>query len=313
MSKKLTRRSFVQTSAGAMALAANPFWSPLRAAAPESKNERPIIGSIGLGGQGTGIARRASEYGDVVAVCDVQRQHAERAKEKHFSQAEIYEDYRKLLDRDDIEAVTIGTPDHWHTAIALAALEAGKHVYCEKPLTLTIDEGKQLVAAVKKSGKVMQVGTQQRGDQPELFGRAVATARSGRLGKIKKVTVYLPLSTEEGGPFEAQSVPEGLNWDFWLGQAPRRTIVPSAAMPAFAGGMSTPAASPPTGARITWISHSGCSTWRTPGHCRSTERKRSCRPFPAGSTRRSWSRSTTSIPATCRCRCWRSRRATRVC
>jgi predicted dehydrogenase len=216
----------VQASAGLTALAANPYWITSRARADESKNERPLIGSIGLGGQGSGIARRASSYGDVVAVCDVQRQHAERAKEKNFQKAEVYEDYRKLLERKDIEAVTIGTPDHWHTAVALAALDAGKHVYCEKPLTLTIDEGKQLVAAVKKSGKVMQVGTQQRGDQPKLFGRAVATVRSGQLGKIKKVTVMLPLSTEEGGPFAKQPVPEGLNWEFWLGQAPLADYCP---------------------------------------------------------------------------------------
>lgn len=220
-----TRRQFVQTSAGALALAANPYWS-LSTQADESKANRPLVGSIGLGGQGTGIARRASEFGDVVAVCDVQRQHAERAKNEHFNSAEIYEDYRKLLDRKDVEAVTIGTPDHWHTAIALAALDAGKHVYCEKPLTLTIDEGKQLVAAVKKSGKVMQVGTQQRGDQFELFGRAVATARSGRLGKLTRITVSLPLSTEEGGPFQAQPIPEGLNWDFWQGQAPAADYSP---------------------------------------------------------------------------------------
>jgi myo-inositol 2-dehydrogenase / D-chiro-inositol 1-dehydrogenase len=223
---KLTRRHFVQTSVGALALAANPFWTARRARAAESKNDRPLVGSIGLGGQGTGIARRAAEFADVVAVCDVQRQHAERAKNEHFKDAEIYDDYRKLLERNDLDAVTIGTPDHWHTAIALAALESGKHVYCEKPLTLTIDEGKKLVAAVKKTGKVMQVGTQQRGDQPELFGRAVATARSGQLGKIKKITVNLPLSTEEGGPFETQDVPEGLNWDFWLGQAPQADYCP---------------------------------------------------------------------------------------
>ncbi|MEX0678675.1 MAG: Gfo/Idh/MocA family oxidoreductase [Pirellulales bacterium] len=226
MSKKLTRRTFVQTSVGALALAANPYWRTSPARAAESKNERPLVGSIGLGGQGTGIARRASKYGDVVAVCDVQREHAERAKNEHFAKAEIYDDFRKLLERKDVEAVTIGTPDHWHTAIALAALDAGKHVYCEKPLTLTIGEGKQLVAAVKKSGRVMQVGTQQRGDQFELFGRAVATARSGRLGKIQKVTVNLPLSTEEGGPFEKQDVPQGLNWDFWLGQAPQADYCP---------------------------------------------------------------------------------------
>jgi predicted dehydrogenase len=225
MTLKLTRRTFVHSSVGALALAANPFWIA-RAARAAAKNDRPLVGSIGMGGQGTGIARRAKEYGDVVAVCDVQRQHAERAKNEHFQKAEIYDDYRKLLDRKDLDAVTIGTPDHWHTAIALAALESGKHVYCEKPLTLTIDEGKQLVAAVKKTGKVMQVGTQQRGDQPQLFGRAVATARSGQLGKIKKVTVNLPLSTEEGGPFQAQGVPDGLNWDFWLGQAPQADYCP---------------------------------------------------------------------------------------
>ena len=226
MNQRLNRRKFDKSSAAVAALAPNPYCSTSRTLAQESKNERPLVGSIGLGGQGTGIARRANTYGDVVAVCDVHRQHAERAKEKHFAKADIFEDYRKLLDRNDIEAVTIGTPDHWHTEIALAALDAGKHVYCEKPLTLTIDEGKQLVAMVKKTGKVLQVGTQQRGDQHALFGRAVATVRSGQLGKIKKVTVNLPLSTEEGGPFSEQPVPEGLNWDFWLGQAPKVDYCP---------------------------------------------------------------------------------------
>ncbi len=225
MSKQWTRRQFVQTSTGAMALAANPFWS-FRATADESKNNRPLLGAIGTGGQGSHIARAASNFGDMVAVCDVQRQHAERIKNENFQKAEVFEDYRKLLDRHDIEAVTIGTPDHWHTAIAIAALESGKHVYCEKPLTLTIDEGKQLVAAVKRTGKVLQVGTQQRGDQFELFGRAVATARSGSLGKLKTITVNLPLSTAEGGPFQPQSVPEGLNWDYWLGQAPQVDYCP---------------------------------------------------------------------------------------
>ncbi len=226
MTKQLTRRTFVQTSAGLLAAAGTPYWITSRVRAQEAKNERPLLGAIGLGGQGTHDARRASGHGDIVAACDVQRQHAERARQQFFNKAEIYEDYRKLLDRKDIEAVTIGTPDHWHTEIALAALDAGKHVYCEKPLTLTIDEGKQLVAMVKKTGKVMQVGTQQRGDQFELFARAVATVRSGQLGKIKKVTVQLPLSTEEGGPFAVQPVPEGLDWDFWLGQAPKVDYCP---------------------------------------------------------------------------------------
>ena len=222
----LNRRQFVHTAAGLAAAANLPWFSrPLRA--DDSKNERPIFGCIGLGGQGTGIGNRAKNNGaDIVAVCDVDRHRAEDVRGKHFDKAEIFDDYRKLLDRKDIEAVTIGTPDHWHTAIALAALDAGKHVYCEKPLTLTIDEGKQLVAAVKRTGKTFQVGTQQRGDQYTLFGRAVATVRSGQLGKIKKVTVYLPLSTGEGGPFATKPVPDGLNWDFWQGQAPATDYVP---------------------------------------------------------------------------------------
>jgi len=221
------RRQFVRSGVAIALAAATPYTFTSRARAQQSKNDRPIFGAIGMGGQGTHDANRVKKTGgDVVAVCDVSRDKAESAKAKHFQKADVYEDYRKLLERHDIEAVTIGTPDHWHTAIALAALQAGKHVYCEKPLTLTIDEGKQLVKAVEKSGKKFQVGTQQRTDQWQLFGRAVATVRSGQLGKIQKITVHLPLSTLEGGPFPAQSVPDGLNWDFWLGQAPNADYCP---------------------------------------------------------------------------------------
>ncbi len=216
----LKRRQFVQKTARQAAAATLPGLFTERASADESKNDRPIFGCIGFGagynsgvehlGQGAKIAKRAQENGaDVVALCDVFRGPMEKAKAEHFEKAEMYEDYRKLLDRKDIEAVTIGTPDHWHTAIALAALDAGKHVYCEKPLTLTIDEGKQICAAVKRTGKTFQVGTQQRGDLYLLFGRAVATVRSGQLGKMKKVTVHLPdhrLATAK--PFEAQPGPD---------------------------------------------------------------------------------------------------------
>ncbi len=189
----LNRRQFVQTTAGLAAAANLPFWFSQRASADESKNDRPIFGCIGLGGQGTSIANRAKNNGaDIVAICDVDRNRAERSQGKFFEKADIFDDYRKLLERKDIEAVTIGTPDHWHTAIALAALDAGKHVYCEKPLTLTVDEGKQLVAAVKRTGKTFQVGTQQRGDQWHCSAGPWPRCRSGQLGKIKNVTVHLP-------------------------------------------------------------------------------------------------------------------------
>jgi len=222
-SSHFTRRDFIKTSAAAGVAA--PYWiTSRRAAAAESKNDRPLLGAIGLGGQGTGIAKGAKRFGDFVAVCDVDRNHAERGNKELGRKAEIFGDYRKLLERKDIEAVTIGVPDHWHTAVALAAVRAGKDVYCEKPLTLTIDEGKLLVKAVNESGRTFQVGTQQRSD--ERFRTACELVRNGRVGKLQKVTVSLPKSTEVGGPFASKPVPSELNWDFWLGQAPRVDYCP---------------------------------------------------------------------------------------
>ena len=222
--RKHTRREF---TAAVSALAVTPYFFTSRTHAEESKNDQPLFAAIGVGGQGSHDAREARRSGgQCVGICDVQRQHADRMNEEFGGTAEICDDYRKLLDRKDVEFVTIGTPDHWHTPIALAALDAGKHVYCEKPLTLTVDEGKQLVAAVKKTGKTFQVGTQQRGEQWELFGRAVAIVRGGQLGKIQRVQVQLPLTTQQGGPFPAMPVPKGLNWDLWQGQAAAHDYCP---------------------------------------------------------------------------------------
>jgi predicted dehydrogenase len=195
-----------------------------RSRAAQSKNDRFALGAIGVGGQGGSIASRAMRFGDIVAVCDVDRQHAELARAQFGGKAEIYDDYRKLLQRQDIDAVTIGTPDHWHTPIALAAVRAGKDVYCEKPLTLTIDEGKLLVKTVQETQRVFQVGTQQRSD--ERFRQACELVRNGRLGKLQKVTVSLPRSTKTGGPFDAKPVPETLNWERWQGQAPEHDYSP---------------------------------------------------------------------------------------
>lgn len=220
MSTHFSRRQFLTTSAiaGAGVLATPYFFSTAAAA----EGEKLGLGAIGLGGQGTGDMRKALAHSHLVAACDVDRKNAEKARAvAKADKAEIFSDYRKLLDRKDVQVVTIGTPDHWHTRICIDALRAGKDVYCEKPLTLTIDEGKQLVKVVKETGRVLQVGTQQRGDQSHLFGRAAATVRSGGIGKLQKVTVSLPRSTLVGGPFQSQPVPEHLDWDMWLGQAPK--------------------------------------------------------------------------------------------
>ncbi len=131
----------------------------------------------------------------------------------------MFEDYRKLLDRKDIDVVTIVTPDHWHSKIAIEAMKAGKDVYCEKPLTLTIEEGKQIRKVLDETGRVFQVGTQQRSEMELRFLHAVAMVREGRIGELQKVTVAIG-GAPSSGPIDVAEIPKGLNWDMWLGQAP---------------------------------------------------------------------------------------------
>lgn len=222
--RKQNRREFLRVSA------ASPLLVPLvmpagRTVASEfrAKNERPRLGLIGAGGQGSGDARGASQFGDFFAVCDVDKNHAGRARNDGAigkGKAEVYEDYRKLLDRKDIDAVVIGTPDHWHSKILIDAMKAGKDAYCEKPLTLTIDEGKKIGQVAKETNRVVQVGTQQRSDHNRVFLLAVALVRAGRIGKVRKVTAAIG-GGPDGGPFPKEKPPESLNWDMWLGQAPK--------------------------------------------------------------------------------------------
>lgn len=233
------RRRFFQESAAAAAVgvAAPYFFTAadlLHAGESASKNDRPNFGCIGLGSMGfrydvnskgvAGISDStcASVYGDVVAVCDVDRTRAEAAS--LGGKRAIYDDYRRVLDRKDIDAVTIATPDHWHAKIALDAMRAGKDVYCQKPLTLTIDEGKKLSKAVKETGRIFQVGTQQRSTH-ELFLKAVAMCHLSRIGKIHRVTCAVGDSAL-GGPFKKTAPPTHLNWEMWLGQAPKVEYIP---------------------------------------------------------------------------------------
>ena len=195
-----------------------------RTMADETKaaSDRPLVGAIGVGGRGRGIATQAASLGQVVAICDVDANHARQAREDKRlgrGQADVVADYRRLLDRKDVELVTIGTPDHWHTRICLDALRAGKDVYCEKPLTLTIDEGKLLRRAVEETGRVLMVGTQQRTEYKQMFVTAVGLCRAGRIGKLRRITCAIG-GAPKGGPFPAAAVPPSLDWNEWLGQAP---------------------------------------------------------------------------------------------
>jgi predicted dehydrogenase len=206
---------------------------------PAPANDRIVMGAIGTGTNHTRRGRGQQIHGErgiaimddarrqrgvqFVAVCDVDRTSREFAANRVGRECAQFEDYRELLARRDINAVTIGTPDHWHVMIAIAALRAGKDVYCEKPLTLTIDEGKALVRAVRETGKVLQTGSQQRSDA--RFRLACELVRNGRIGRIQTVETRIG-DNPTGGPFAVAAVPDGLNWDFWQGQTPRVDYIP---------------------------------------------------------------------------------------
>jgi predicted dehydrogenase len=170
---------------------------------------------------GRGDTRNASRFGEVVAVCDVDANHARAAAQQFTVDAKVpavFEDFRKLLEHPGVEVIVQATPDHWHTLVNLAAAQAKKDVYAEKPLTLTIDEGQRLVKAVRQSEVVLQTGSQQRSSAK--FRLACELVRNGRIGKLEQVTVFLPAGLR-AGPFKSSPVPAGLNWDYWLGQAPK--------------------------------------------------------------------------------------------
>ena len=218
------RRSFLRNSLGATAAAVTaPYWPTATARATEkfdTANDRLHFALIGAGGRGKGVAKQATAFGELVAVCDADLRQAEQAKQMFGGKADIYQDFRKLLERKDIDVVVNGTPDHWHTAVNIAACKAGKDVYTEKPLTLTIEEGKLLCKAVEETGQIVQVGTQQR--SARQFQTAVELVRNGRIGKLRRVAVLLPFWSTKSGPCPEQPVPQELDWDLYQGQAPER-------------------------------------------------------------------------------------------
>jgi myo-inositol 2-dehydrogenase/D-chiro-inositol 1-dehydrogenase len=219
------RRFLQQASVGAAGLAAPFVWTnrPARGQAAKSGLR---LASIGVGGsrgrynQGGHVARAAAQHAQMVAVCDVDDLHTAEFNRSFEGKLTTYRDYRELLEKEKPDVVTIGTPDHWHVPIAIAALRAGCDVYCEKPLTLTIDEGKIIRDVVHETGKVFQVGTQQRSDHDQLFLKAIAIVQSGRLGK--KVNAHIAIGGGEiGGPFNAEPAPADLDWNMWVGGAPK--------------------------------------------------------------------------------------------
>ena len=225
-----SRREFLTSSA--LTAAAAGFmptfaWSR-RSFANDSPNDRPRIGCIGMGGMGKGDARAHNNFGDILMCCDVDGARAGEAigMERIGNRKAIAcTDYRRVLDRNDIDVVSVVTTDHWHVKIAIEALQAGKHVFCQKPLTLTLEENQLIRNACQKyPDQVFFIGTQQRSDKNN-FLRAINMVQKGLLGDIKKVTVGIN-GGNVGGPFEKAKVPDPLNWDMWLGQAPKVDYIP---------------------------------------------------------------------------------------
>jgi predicted dehydrogenase len=216
------RRSFLKTSAAAGAAASVPYFfsrSPVLADEIRSKNDRIALGVIGAGGMANGNMRAANKWVDVVAISDVDRGRAESSNQSMSGgKANLYDDYRELLERDDIDVIHVATPDHWHTKPLIEAMLAGKDVYCEKPLTLTIDEGKLIRKVQKETGRIVQVGTQQRSTF-HLFVKAMAIVAEGRVGKIQRVQAAIG-GAPTSPAIPVADVPQQLNWDRWLGPAP---------------------------------------------------------------------------------------------
>jgi len=230
MNKKLNRRTFIRnTSATAIGgIVAAPLVLNTRLFAADSANNKLNIACIGLGGQMQGLMKGAAELNhNIVALCDVDSNRIAESRKNLGAageKAKAYKDYRELLEKEkSVDAVIIATPDHWHAAICVAAIKAGKHVYCEKPLTHTIGEARQLAAVAKESKVVTQTGNQ--GSASPNFRRSMELIQAGVIGSVSEVHLWHP---RHGWPCgietltTSEAIPDGLDWDFWIGPAPMR-------------------------------------------------------------------------------------------
>ncbi|HZN59334.1 MAG TPA: Gfo/Idh/MocA family oxidoreductase [Planctomycetota bacterium] len=230
---RIRRRSFLKAAAATLAAPAIAPATAFGLGGRAAPSERITVGFIGVGKMANDYhLSELLRFADVqaLAVCDVdtnRREHARKRVEDAYSKDTAYKgcavtvDFREILARKDVDAVCIATPDHWHAIPLIEACKAGKDVYCEKPLTLTIAEAKLCIDAARKHGRIVQTGSQQRSNVFGNFREAVEIIRSGRVGKIRSVSVGV------GGPSVPCDLPEeplepGLDWDRWLGAAPQR-------------------------------------------------------------------------------------------
>ncbi len=255
--KALTRRDFLERTAKTAALASFPLIVPAcvtgRGAHP-APSERVNLGCIGMGNMGTGDmkASLSDDRVQVVAVCDVNRESesgywagrgggrepARRIAEAHYAGktgragykgVEAYSDFREIVERNDIDAVIIALPVHWHAIPAIMAAESGKDIYGEKPLSLTVSDGRKMSDAVRKNRRVFQCGSQQRSD--ELFRFSCELVRNSRIGDLRTVKCGLPGGTPDYSKnahrTATEPIPNGFDYETWLGPAPWKPYSPA--------------------------------------------------------------------------------------
>lgn len=224
-----SRRHFLRSTgqaavaAGTLAALPNLFLNRTRAATGDDPSNLVRVGIIGTGGRGKDNMKAIIK--NVVAVADVDKNRAAEAKQTvekaNNLPCESYQDYRKLLENKSVDAVLIATPDHWHALASIHACMAGKDVYCEKPLTLVVEEGRAMVRAARKYNRILQCGSQQRSDK--RFRHACELVRNGRIGKVPVIRVGIPGVNWTTDPLTPDSAPPPeLDYDMWLGPAPSR-------------------------------------------------------------------------------------------
>src|SRR5699024_6584731 len=227
MKKEITRRQFINTTAAFSASLVVPSYV-LGGDGRTAPSDKITLGFIGTGRQGRGLQRSFLETGEaqIVAACDVYETnlnqfvdeakawHAEKKGKGTYNGCETYRDFRELLEHPDLDGVVIATPDHWHAVQAVQAAEAGKYIYCEKPLSLTVREGRAMVKATRDHERVFQTGSMQRSWQE--FRQAVELVRNGYIGDVEKAKVNVGSSA---APYSlpSETIPNDLDWDFWLG------------------------------------------------------------------------------------------------
>ena len=217
----MNRREFMKTGTLAAAVAT----MVPEAFAQSAASDRVRVGVLGSGARAQGLMKTSLDFPgvDYVAVCDAYKGRAERAKALTEGKATIYSDYRQVLDADDVDAVLIGSPDHWHRQMSLDALAAGKDVYIEKPMTYRVDEGLEIIEAVGKSDRIYQVGSQ--GISSATQQKARALVASGALGQVTMIRASYNRNTAGGAwiyPIPPDASADTVNWEKFLGPAPKK-------------------------------------------------------------------------------------------